>query len=133
MSLVSGRVPALYLENVSEESVVVLGAAGEPFLRVGPEGTSANVLSPTWQRSGKAEVTIGALPADAEAEPAWRLQSPSPRYAWVDFRAAHLEDDAPSEIWRRTLIGHWNVPVRRGTERGTVKGVIEWLPHAAGS
>jgi hypothetical protein len=128
VSLVSGRVPALYLENLTEQAVVVLGAAGEPFLRVGPEGTSANVLSPTWQRSGKAEVTTSAMPIDPQAEPAWRFQSPSPRYAWVEFRAAHAADDMPPDISRRAFVGRWSVPLRRGAERGMVKGVVEWIP-----
>jgi hypothetical protein len=30
-----------------------LGADGEPFLRIGPGGTSANVRSATWRRIGE--------------------------------------------------------------------------------
>src|SRR4029453_6482279 len=51
--LMPGGVPALYLVNASAEDVLVLGADGEPFLRIGPGGTSANVLSATWRRRGK--------------------------------------------------------------------------------
>jgi hypothetical protein len=130
VSLVAGRVPALYLENASAaEPVVVMGAAGEPFLRVAPDGTSANVLSPTWQRSGKAERAARPPRVDATAEPVWRLVSSAPRYAWIEHRATPAGDGAPPG-GGRGVVGRWDVPLRRGAERGAVRGVVEWVPAA---
>jgi hypothetical protein len=127
VSLVAGRVPALYLENAGRRPVVVLGDAGEPFLLLGPEGTSANLRSPTWLASGKAEVTTVAMRADAHAEPKWERVSVVPRYAWIEFRAA-VPDDALPETTDRATVRSWHVPLRRGRERADVTGVVEWIP-----
>ncbi|HTD58916.1 MAG TPA: hypothetical protein VK672_08480, partial [Solirubrobacteraceae bacterium] len=132
VQLIAGRVPALFLENTGDEPVVVLGAAGEPFLRIGPEGTSANVRSPTWQRTGKAEVTTTAPPVDAKAAPAWQTQSSTPSYAWIEFRAAPPASEPPRATARtRATVRRWAVPLRRGAARVVVGGSIEWIPTAA--
>jgi hypothetical protein len=131
VTLVSGRVPAVYLENTDHEPVVVLGAAGEPFLRIGPEGASANVRSPTWQQSGKAEVTTTMPSIDATAEPDWRTQSRTPRYAWIDFRAAPPDDPPRAVAGKRVTVRRWEVPLRRGTARAVVGGATDWVPVAA--
>jgi hypothetical protein len=130
--LVSGLVPALYLENTGNEEVTVLGAAEEPFLRIGPRGTSANLLSPTWQRSGKAEVTSTAKAVDPEAAPVWQQQSASPRYAWIEFRASRPEGSVGTAI-EQGVVGRWGVPLRRGLQRAVVSGVVEWVPALPGA
>ncbi len=131
VQLIAGRIPALYLENTGDEPVVVLGAAGEPFLRIGPEGTSANVRSPTWQRTGKAEVTTTAPPIDAKTAPAWRTQSSTPRYAWIEFRAAPPATEPPRALARtHATVRRWTVPLRRGAVHAVVGGAIEWIPSA---
>lgn len=123
VTLMPGRVPALYLVNAGDEDVLVLGADREPFLRIGPGGTSANVRSATWRRSGKA----AAPGANDGGEPRWELQSPSPRYAWIEARAAAAAswtNDTPSR--------EWFVVVRRGADEARVTGVVEWIPSASG-
>jgi hypothetical protein len=131
VQLIAGRVPALYLQNTGDEPVVVLGASGEPFLRIGPGGTSANVRSPTWQRTGKAEVTTTAPPIDAKAAPAWQTQSSTPSYAWIEFRAAPPANEPPRAAARtRATVRRWEVPLRRGAAHAVVSGAIEWMPIA---
>ena len=120
VTLMPGRVPALYLVNASDEDVLVLGADGEPFLRIGPGGTSANVRSATWRRIGKA---IAA--ADDGAASRWELQSPSPRYAWIEPRAA------AAASWTNES-REWLVVLRRGADEARVTGVVEWVPSASG-
>jgi len=127
--LVGGRVPALYLENGGDQPVVVLGEAGEPFLRIAPDGTSANMRSPTWQRSGKAEVTTTPPVVDAKAAPAWRTQSSTRNYAWIEFRAAPPEDEPPAAARVPMIVRRWHVPLRRGTARAVVDGEVEWVPQ----
>jgi hypothetical protein len=122
VTLMPGRVPALYLVNASDDDVLVLGSDGEPFLRIGPDGTRANLHSATWRRMGK--VTAAA---DDGMEPRWALQSPSPRYAWIEPRAAapaSWTDDAPAR--------EWSVALRRGADEARVIGVVEWVPSASG-
>jgi hypothetical protein len=130
VSLVGGRVPALYLENTSDEEVVVLGDAGEPFLGIGPSGTRANVQSPTWRHSGKAAVTLAPVPVDPATEPVWQLAAPVPRYAWIEFRAG-APVNAPAGATRRGVVRRWRVPLRRGRARAEVRGVVEWIPRIA--
>ncbi len=125
VSIVAGRVPALYLENAGAEPVMVLGSAGEPFLRIGPDGTSANVRSPTWLASGKAAEMLQPVRADASGEPSWQLQSASPRYAWIEPRAAPPAADVPPSPG---TVREWDVPVRRGRTSARVHGVVEWVP-----
>jgi hypothetical protein len=128
VEIVAGRVPALYLENAGGEPVVVLGSAGEPFLRIGPDGTSANVRSPTWLASGKAAVTLEPVRADARDEPLWQRQSPSPRYAWIEPRAAAPAADGPPSPG---IVREWQLTLRRGTRTVPVRGVVEWAPAQA--
>jgi hypothetical protein len=123
VSLVTGRVPALYLENASDEPVIVLGSAGEPFLRIAPDGTSANVSSPTWLRSGKAPVMLQPVRADASSEPRWELQSASARYAWIEPRAAPLDTEAP----RPGVVREWSVTLERGATRARSSSGFRWL------
>jgi hypothetical protein len=132
--LMAGRVPALYLENVDAEPVVVLGADGEPFLRIGPEGTSANVRSPTWQRTGKAEVTTTAPAVDARATPDWQSQSAARGYAWIEFRAAPPLPAPSSTAAARpgAIVRRWRVPLRHGATQAVVAGEVEWVPAAHG-
>jgi hypothetical protein len=106
VSLVSGPMPALYLENHGAEAVTVLGTGDEPFLRIGPDGT--------WRHGGTA------------AE--WQLASSSPRYAWIEPRAAYPDDVPPEPSRERSVVRRWRVPLRRGTERTVVQGVVEWIP-----
>ena len=63
---------------------------------------------------------------DAKAEPEWRIQSPSPRYAWIDFRAAATGDPPPS-VRKRTTVRRWEVPLQRGTATAVVAGVVDWV------
>jgi hypothetical protein len=89
---------------------------------IGPSGTSANVRSATWRRIGKATAA-----ADEATAPRWELQSPSPRYAWIEPRAAAAAswtNDPPAR--------EWSVALRRGTDEARVTGVVEWVPSASG-
>jgi len=130
VQLMKGRVPALYLENTGDEPVIVLGAAGEPFLRIGPEGTSANVRSPTWQRTGKAEVTTTAPAVDAKAAPEWRTQSATRSYAWIEFRAAPPGVEPRGPAGAGKIVRRWEVPLRHGATQTVVAGEVEWVPTA---
>jgi len=129
--LMAGRVPALYLENTDPEPVVVLGADGEPFLSIGPDGTSANVRSPTWQRSGKAEVTTTVPAVDAKATPLWQPQSAARSYAWVEFRAAPPSGATDRTVRRGSIVRRWRVPLRQGATESVVAGEVEWVPARA--
>lgn len=130
VSLIGAGVPAVYVENASAQPVVVRGDAGEPFLRIGPDGTSANLRSPTWLASGRAELTGAAARPDASAAPEWSQVSAAPRYGWIEPRAATAADGPPSGTVEPTIVRHWTVPLERNGEHATIDGIVEWLPVA---
>lgn len=110
--LLRGAVPGIYLDNRSGQAVTLYGAAGEPFLRIGPEGVHANVASPSWLASGKAETSFTEAVADAGAEPQWQLRSASSRFSWLEPRAA-----SPN----------WEIGLRHGDETRQIAGVRQWI------
>jgi hypothetical protein len=135
ITLVPGRVPALYLENLGDAAVTILGSRNEPFLRLDQSGTEANLRSPTWRQSGRAEVVTEELvAADPSAPPLWKRQSPAPRYAWIEPRAAYLEREPPEPIRERgrpAEVLSWQIPIVCGGRRATITGVTEWTPAGA--
>jgi hypothetical protein len=111
--LLRGSVPGFYVDNRSDRTITIYGAAGEPFLSIGPQGVQANVASPAWLASGKADVSFVEPIADAGAEPQWQLRSLAPRFSWLEPRAAKRE---------------WEVAIRHGDETKRIAGVTEWIP-----
>jgi hypothetical protein len=101
-----GRAPGLFRRYEGTGQVVVTGADGEPFLRLGDEGAAVNLRSPTWQLSAQASgAELGDLPADPAAPPEWSSVSSSPSYSWIDPRALIAEvGDEPVTL-------DWSIPV----------------------
>jgi hypothetical protein len=76
------------LRNDSSVDVVVIGYDGEPYLRIGPEGTFVNERSPALFLNKTADPQT-RVPAgfDADAPPEWRRVSATPEARWHDHRA----------------------------------------------
>jgi hypothetical protein len=127
-----GPVPALFVNNGSEETLHVEGQAGEPFLRIGPRGVWANMLSPTYYTSGAQTILPVPAKADPAAPPRWKQISEGPVWGWLERRAAvpvpSYERDALGPT-RRTVL-EWSSPMRLGTEDLGVGGHIVWIPPA---
>ena len=128
--LVEGPVPALFVRNDTGEQLRVQGQAGEPMLRIGPQGVEANLRSPSYYTS--AAQTIAPVPstADAAAEPRWKKVSAQPLWAWLEYRAA-----VQPEMQQRDVLGNvqttvleWDSPMVLGGSALDVKGRVEWLP-----
>lgn len=128
--LVQGPVPVVYVRNDRSEVLEVLGAADEPFLRVGPQGVFANVMSPTYYSAGA--LTIKEVPAwaDATAPPRWRRVSEQPVWAWLEYRAA-----VSPELQQRDLLGssartiqRWSSPMTLGGDPLGLQGRVRWVP-----
>jgi len=129
VTLLPGRAPGLLVRNASGRTLLVLGADGEPFLRIAPDGVEANFASRTWQRSARSTSTPvegAALAVAARAGAAWHRVSPAPRFAWVDPRA--LATSPPPEDAREAEPRAWSVPMQLGERRFHVRGVVAWRP-----
>lgn len=93
------RVPAPHM-------VVVLGDAGEPFLRFSPHGVAVNDRSPTALINKLAR--RGSVPAlDPHAKPLWRAVRSRPTFRWHDHRLG----PAPGRRYADGAVGRWSIPV----------------------
>ena len=129
VALVPGQPPALLLENEAAVPVVVLGAHGEPFLRIGAGGVEANLASPTWQDLGRYRGLEVAPSADGTAA-RWTRISLAPRYSWLEPRAAMPSVGmAVRPDNTRSKVKGWEVPVLVGERRAAIRGVVEWVPY----
>jgi hypothetical protein len=129
----AATVPAIFVENLSAEPVVVLGKDGEPFARIGPKVTEVNARSPTWAEIQQARGHDPSDAVDSAAPPAWQQVSDTPRWSWPEFRAAAPRSDPPPPIVKRgkaITVKTWSIPYLIGTRRAAVDGVTRWVPIA---
>jgi hypothetical protein len=119
--LLPGRSPGLMVESASERPLLVLGADGEPFLRIGPSGVEANARSRTWWQSGRAGGRRGDERIDPAAPPDWRRVASAPRFSWIDARA-----QVQSAGGANASPIAWEVPMRIGDEPTRVAGELVW-------
>ena len=129
----SPTVPAIFVENLSGEPVVVLGKDGEPFARIGPKVTEVNTKSPVWAEIEQARGHDPSDEADSTAAPVWRQVADTPRWSWPEFRAAAPKSDPPQAVVARgktVTVKNWSIPYLIGDRRAAVDGVTQWVPIA---
>ena len=125
----------LSVRNWSTKTVVILGYAGEPYLRFGPGGVFANVHSPATYlnrvRSGPVDVPASA---DPRLRPLWRRVAAGTSYVWHDQRIRWTEAKAPSAVARAPGEPHhvkdWRVPGRAGGTPFAITGFLGYSPPA---
>jgi hypothetical protein len=143
VTLLPGRAPGLLVHNATQETLLVLGAGGEPFLRIGRGGVDANLRSETWQRSARAAAAPFAPPAASHAQTAsdpsgaavWQRVAQTARFGWIEPRAVWedpRETAAPGAAPRER---GWQVPMQLGERQFVVTGAVAWRPlsHVAQS
>lgn len=112
----------LRISATGDEVVDVLGAEGEPFASIGPDGVTANARSPIWAPTAqyRNRDLLGVV-LDADAEPQTVEVSPAPQLVWPDPR---LEPRRPVAGPPGTVLARWSVPVvlRRSGRRATITG-----------
>ena len=126
------RVPAVFIENLSDKPVTVLGRDGEPFARIGPK-VEVNLRSPTYIEHIKAQGNTPTVEADSKAPPQWNQIQNTPRWRWLEFRAAAPDQDPSQEIVERdspTTVKNWRVPILIGEDRTEIVGITQFVPAA---
>ena len=119
--------------NDGAQELVVLGYAGEPYLRIGPHGVFENTRSPATYLNRSTTIS-GAPPkrADPEAPPVWRQVSTGTTARWHDHRAHFMGKDDPPEVARdrdrRRVVDHWKIPMRVGDATVVARGEIVYVP-----
>ena len=111
----------LELRNTSAVDVVVLGYAGEPYLRVGPDGVFENTRAPAvfQNRSANPPAEVPAR-YDAAGAPEWRKVDDGDRVQWHDHRAHAMASGRfdPSD---------WTIDLRAGSPPVVVHGDLAWV------
>jgi hypothetical protein len=121
------------LTTRGDVEVVVLGYAGEPYLRVGPRGVFENTRSPATYLNRSSTIS-GAPPkqADATAPPVWKRVSTARTARWHDHRAHFMGTDDPPEVARRPddrhVVDNFEIPMRVGGQAVAVRGQIVYVP-----
>jgi hypothetical protein len=124
----------LELTNSSGRDLVVVGYAGEPYLRVGRRGVFTNQRSPATYLNRDRFPTI-QLPdqVDPQAAPIWQRISRDHTAAWHDHRAHWMGSSDPPAVqaapWQVHVINpEWRVQLRDGPRPITVTGDLRWIP-----
>lgn len=114
----------LELRVPATSTVVVLGFAGEPFLRFTPAGVDVNERSPSAIANNLAR--RGSVPAlDPKATPSWSHISDEHRFAWHDHRLG----PRPGRTYPEGNVAGWTIPI---VVDGRAEAISGRLLHASG-
>ena len=120
--------PGVAVHNAGPNEVVVLGDAGEPYLRIMPTGTEANELSPTWIASQDPSAVAGSA-ADPAAPPRWVPVGTNGQYSFTLDRAGPDQDLAGLYTTSSTtVVREWTVSLLVNGERIDVAGETTLTP-----
>jgi hypothetical protein len=114
------------VENDTGEEVIVLGYAGEPYLRLGDGEVSENTRSPSTYLNRSLQG--GAVPeeADEDAPPDWDVVGEGEGARWYDHRLHRMGTLAPTESrWQVDLLVDGRPVAVRG-ELVTVDAPARW-------
>jgi len=123
----------LELTNTTGREVVVLGYAGEPYLRVGPGGVFENQRSPSSWLASTGFVSAPVAAGSGHSPPAWRRVHDGPTVAWHDQRAHWNGPGDPPQVRaepRRVhlVVPRWRVELHDGDRVVAVVGDLRWVP-----
>jgi hypothetical protein len=127
----------LLLVNRTGGPVEVRGYGGEPYIRIGSDGSvEVNKRSPSYylnlERFGDAPVPPSAR---EDAPPRWQLVDRTGRFEWHDHRIHYMSKNLPNQVTdkgKRTKIFDWKIPVDARGKRAQVKGDLYWVPTTGG-
>lgn len=127
-----GSAAALRVVNRGPAELEVAAPGGEPFLRIGPRGTSANVASLYWYKSGNPD-GVGSFPRGISrgAPPRWLRVSAEPTWTWFEHRLHPAPINVPPDLFRsqrRQTLSDWSVPIRLDGRIGQIDGHVEFRP-----
>jgi hypothetical protein len=127
----------LRLANYSGKTILVLGYAGEPYLRFEKQGVYENFRSPNAYLD-RFRYPPGRAPraADPKAPPRWVKVADGTTFEWHDHRIHWKEREAPPAVRkdpdRVHLIFNWRVPGRADGKRFLIKGFLGYSPPPRG-
>jgi hypothetical protein len=119
--------------------VEVPGYEGEPYVRIGPDGTvEVNQRAPSrWINDERYQTSADDAPGDVavDAPPRWEVVGTDGEYAWHDHRIHWMAPSLPRQVdpAARTAqpVQGWTVPVVVDGQPVTVTGELVWVPGPA--
>ena len=126
----------LLLRNHTGEIVTVYGYSGEPYVRVLPDGAAEqNAHSPAVYLNTNFYANVTVPPsANASAPPRWEGVDRTGQFEWHDHRIHWMSPVTPPQVkdtTKRTKIFSWSVPIKIGTQRGSIDGELFWVPESS--
>jgi hypothetical protein len=127
----------LLLINQTGQQVEVRGYAGEPYVKLLPDGTvEVNKRSPSYYLNEDRYGNIQVPPqAKNDAPPQWQVVDKTGRYEWHDHRIHFMSKSLPNQVTdkkKRTKIFNWAVPIVVGSKPARIKGDLYWVPASGG-
>ncbi len=123
----------IQLRNNGNETIVVEGYRGEPYLRFEPDGTvSVNQRSPAayLNEDRFADVEVPDA-ADPKAAPEWETVARNGRYDWHDHRIHWMSKTPPERVREdesaRVEVFRWKLPLTANGSAATIGGSLTWL------
>jgi hypothetical protein len=122
---VTGTDGSLRLTNHTGKTVVVIGYAGEAYLRITPSGVDENVASLSSWLNGRLP-----QPPASQQVPQWRHVSDQPTFTWHDYRTHWMGLQRPPVVAADPHHPHkvldWTVPLTVDGKPVAVKGSLNW-------
>ena len=122
------------LVNRSSLEVIVLGYNNEPYLRLDPTGTYANLNSPATYVNGRRDANV-PVPEEVTSSttPNWYQLSYGNSVSWHDHRAHWMGTEPPDAVLvapnqRHVVYPAWEVPLLVGGRNATLTGELVWVP-----
>jgi len=120
------------LTNHTGKTVVVIGYAGEDYLRITPTGVEENVASLSSVLNGS--LIIAGLPQKqdqgTQQRPKWRHVSGRPTFTWHDHRIHWMASQRPPVVaadpHHRHKVFAWKIPLTVNGAPVTVHGELDW-------
>lgn len=122
---------ALTLTNRTGKTVVVIGYAGEAYLRITSTGVDENVASlSSWLNGRLPQSQSQSQAQGSQQAPQWRHVSDQPTFTWHDYRTHWMGQQRPPVVAADPHHPHkvldWAVPLTVDGMPVTVKGSLNW-------
>ena len=133
---VSPRGEWIEVTNTTGRTLIVLGYAHEPYLRISPAGVAQNNVSPTvvLNQNLFADISQALLSAPQTAQ--WKAVSTANHVRWHDHRIHWMGAVRPPGVQAHPgtgqLIGRWTVHMALDGQPVDISGTLSWLPKKSG-